>query len=344
MLLASLRELDIWVRGMDKRLDQLNAWLINDLGFNETTITSASSDASFRRYFRVAKSGVTYIVMDAPPDKEDCQPFVDIAAAMQGYGLNVPQVLEKDLGQGFLLLTDLGSRQYLPELNEQSADMLYGDAIAALVRLQVNGDINTTLLPLYNRELLLAEMELFREWFVYKSLDVELSSDEHDDLTDVFEFLLDKALEQPKVWVHRDYHSRNLMITEENNPGVLDFQDAVIGPLTYDLVSLFKDCYIVWPRAKIEEWLGVYLQQAKSQGLNLEIDESQFLRWFDLMGVQRHLKVLGIFSRLNIRDGKSGYLKDIPLTLEYVRQIIPVVPELAPLELLIESKVLPRMN
>ena len=344
MLLASSRELDAGVIEMDERLDQLNAWLINELGFDETTITPASSDASFRRYFRVAKSDATYIVMDAPPDKEDCQPFVDIAAAMHGYGLNVPQVLEKDLEQGFLLLTDLGSRQYLPELNEQSADKLYGDAISALVRLQVNGDINTALLPLYNHELLLAEMELFREWFIHENLGIELSSDEHDDLTNVFGFLLEKALEQPRVWVHRDYHSRNLMLTEQNNPGVLDFQDAVIGPLTYDLVSLFKDCYIAWPRVKIEEWLGLYLQQARLQGLAMDIGKPQLLRWFDLMGLQRHLKVLGIFSRLNIRDGKAGYLKDIPLTLEYVRQVVSTVPELAPLGVLIESKVLPRMG
>lgn len=312
----------------DRELLLLN-WLSTVLPTPLARIAPASGDASFRRYFRVWYDSQTSIVMDAPPDKEDCRPFVAIGNAMHGLGLNVPEVLAADLDQGLLLLTDLGEQQYLAALDEHSVANLYGDALDALAHLQVRGDPGTALLPPYDSALLHREMELFREWFLGRQLGLNLSEAEQRILDHSFAVLADNALEQPRVWVHRDYHSRNLMVTEAGNPGVLDFQDAVVGAVTYDLVSLLRDCYIAWPRERVESWALEHRQRLRAAGMQGLDDADQFLRWFDLMGVQRHLKASGIFARLNLRDGKPGYLLDIPRTLGYILAVAPRYPELA---------------
>lgn len=320
------------------RFGLLLDWLATVLPNKDLKVAPASSDASFRRYFRVNYDDISHIVMDAPPERENCRPFVAIAAALGDLGLQVPQVLEADLEQGFLLLTDLGSRQYLAELNEASVENLYGDALSALARLQLGGDTTGSLLPPYDVALLHREMELFREWFLGRHLSLILSEAEHRLLDQAFAGLADSALEQPRVWVHRDYHSRNLMVTAYHNPGVLDFQDAVIGPVTYDPVSLLRDCYIAWPRARVEAWAVGYWEHLRALGRNDLGDAKTFLRWFDLMGVQRHLKAIGIFARLNIRDGKPVYLHDIPRTLAYLLDVAARYPELTELHDLLRRR------
>jgi aminoglycoside/choline kinase family phosphotransferase len=323
---------------VNEREQLLQDWLNEVLPARLDRIAPASSDASFRRYFRVWCDGQTHIVMDAPPDKEDCRPFVAIAQALRGLGLNAPEVLAGDLDQGLLLLTDLGSRQYLAELDENSVPGLYADALEALARLQVGGDPGSPLLPPYDSALLHREMELFREWFLGKLLGLNLREEEHHALDHAFALLADNALEQPRVWVHRDYHSRNLMVTDPDNPGVLDFQDAVVGAVTYDLVSLLRDCYIAWPREQVEAWALDHRARLRALGMGGLDDADGFLRGFDLMGAQRHLKAIGIFARLNLRDGKPGYLRDIPRTLSYVLDVADRYPELAELRDLLRAR------
>ncbi len=299
----------------------------------------ASGDASFRRYFRIELAdGTTRIVMDAPPPMEDCRPFVRICRAFEEVGLHVPHIFAQDLDQGFLLLSDLGSQLYLDALSPKTVDRLYGDALGALVVIQACGPLEG--LPPYDRSLLLQEMELFREWLARRHLGLGLSGEEERMLDGVFDLLAANALEQPRVCVHRDYHSRNLMVTTPCNPGILDFQDAVVGPVTYDLVSLLKDCYIRWPREQVHQWAMNYFLLAQQSGVLQGEHEKDFLRWFDLMGVQRHLKAAGIFARLNRRDGKPGYLKDIPRTLGYIVELAPHYPELEELGAFIEQRVL----
>ena len=316
-------------------------WLNRVLPTAAFDMVPASEDASFRRYFRVRYASASHIVMDAPPIQEDCGPFVKIAGALDALGLHVPRVLAANLEQGFLLLTDLGDRQYLTELSNSNAHWLYSDALDALLRLQIGGDPATALLPSYDHALLHREMELFRVWFLEKHSELALTEEENRVLGATFDILSKNALGQPRVWVHRDYHSRNLMITESANPGVLDFQDAVIGPVTYDLVSLLRDCYVAWTREQVEAWALGYFEQLHNLRLAGLGDEAQFLRWFDLMGVQRHLKAIGIFARLRIRDGKPGYLKDIPRTLGYVLEVAALYPELSQLSDLLQERVTP---
>ena len=313
----------------------LEKWLESNTDNVFADIRPASSDASFRRYFRVTDSATknTFIVMDAPPDKEDCSPFIHITELLRGAGVHAPEILHKDLDKGFLLLEDLGDQQYLDHLDETSSEQLYTDALAALVRMQNIEDG----LPLYNRKRLLDEMELFEPWYLNRHLDIELTDDQTTYLYQIFDMLIKSAQEQPQVFVHRDYHSRNLMLLDDNNPGVIDYQDAVIGPVTYDLVSLFKDCYIEWPREGVEVWLDRYLQQTH---INIDADRTQFIRWFDFMGVQRHLKVLGIFARLNYRDSKPQFLDDLPLTLKYIIDTCNQYEELSPLLNMMEETVL----
>ncbi len=327
---------------MPERLEKLKHWLESELDFSEYTLSPASADASFRRYFRVARDGESFIVMDAPPDREDSRPFIRIAKMFFDIGINVPEVIDENLEQGFLLLSDLGSSLYLDALNDASVERLYGDALSALATIQA-GIPDDGALPAYDRTLLLNEMALFREWLVGKHLGVELVSAQTDMLDAVFRLLADNALAQPQVCVHRDYHSRNLMLTGRNNPGILDFQDAVVGPVTYDLVSLLRDCYIAWPRAQVEDWALGYQQLALQSGVLREEHEDpvRFLRWFDLMGVQRHLKAAGIFARLNHRDGKPGYMGDIPRTLGYVLEVAERYDELAAFGEFIDADVLP---
>lgn len=314
------------------RLSQLQQWLDSLSKNTYTDLKPASADASFRQYFRVTnnKDKKTYIVMDAPPEKEDCHPFLLVTDLIRGVGVNAPDVIYVDIQQGFLLLDDLGNKPYLDYLDEDSADSLYTDAIDALVKMQtIDG-----MLPKYDEQFLQTEMDLFETWYLNRHLGIELDQAQKTSLSSACNLLIQSAIEQPQVFVHRDYHSRNLMITDENNPGVIDYQDAVIGPITYDLVSLFKDCYIEWPRERVELWLELYLARITPTRL---IDKDTLIRWFDLMGVQRHLKVLGIFARLNYRDGKAQYLDDLPLTLKYVLDACELYDELAPLKKLFED-------
>ena len=318
-----------------ERMSQLEDWLNSIPGHKLAGIRPASADASFRRYFRVTDSnnGQTFVVMDAPPDKEDCEPFIHITRLLRSVNVNAPGIITMDLERGFLLLDDLGDRQYLDHLDDASSEALYRDALTALLRMQL---INNQLPP-YDRGRLLGEMGLFEPWYLNTHLGINLDQNQKSILDGIFELLIDSALEQPQVFVHRDYHSRNLRMVDSNNPGVIDYQDAVIGPVTYDLVSLLKDCYIEWPREKIEYWLDEYLQLTS---IDIPVERQQFIRWFDLMGVQRHLKVLGIFARLNYRDGKSQYLNDLPLVLQYVLDACHRYEELSPLLELFEATVL----
>ncbi len=326
----------------DPRLGLIHDWLVHTLGHQDFILTPASADASFRRYFRINDHGQHYIVMDAPPEQEDCRPFIAISSLFASLGLNVPQLRAQDLEQGILLLDDLGERLYLSELDESSADTLYGDAVQALITLQsaAADTLQTAALPPYDRALLMSEMNLFRDWYLQRHLGLSLSEQEQSNLDTAFSFLADAALAQPQVIVHRDYHSRNLMICDPDsgsnsdsnsvaNPGILDFQDAVIGALSYDLVSLLRDCYIVWPAERVRGWVEAYFTQAQAAGiLPTSVSLAQFMRWFDLMGIQRHLKASGIFARLNYRDQKPAYLDDIPRTLDYIRSVGANYPEL----------------
>jgi len=318
------------------RLNQLQRWLDSLSKETYTDLRAASADASFRQYFRVSNTqdGKTYIVMDAPPDKEDCRPFIQVTDLLRSVGVNAPAIIALDITQGFLLLDDLGNKPYLDHLNADTAEKLYIDAIDALIRMQTIDAI----LPAYDAKFLQTEMDLFETWYLNRHLGIQLNKTQQAVLASICKLLIENAEQQPQVFVHRDYHSRNLMITEENNPGVIDYQDAMIGPISYDLVSLFKDCYIEWPRDKVEHWLDLYLARLTPTYF---IKKDTLLRWFDLMGVQRHLKVLGIFARLNYRDGKSQYLNDLPLTLKYVIDACDRYPELQPLKQLLEDTRIP---
>ncbi len=314
---------------MPQRIEAMDRWLSRELGYRDYTLEPASADASFRRYFRMRLDGESRIVMDAPPEKEHSQPYVDIARRLLGAGVTVPEVLAADLEQGFLLITDLGTRQYLAELNDQTRNDLYADAMAALITIQVQA--TTTDLSHYDSELLSFELSLFPEWFLARHLGLSLGREDQATLATQFERLVRRALEQPRVFVHRDYHSRNLMVLERGNPGILDFQGAVVGPITYDLVSLLRDCYVAWPAEDVQRWLADYHSRLRGEGLLRTVDSATFRTWFDWMGLQRHLKAIGIFARLYHRDGKPGYLHDIPRTLDYVLAVTGSYPELASL-------------
>jgi len=314
----------------DTRLQLLNDWLQNGLNFEQYTIKPASADASFRRYFRITKDQQSWVAMDAPPDKEDCGPFMHVAQMIEAAGVQAPHIYHYNKELGFILLSDLGSQQYLDSLSDDTADQLYKDAINALIKMQTLTDE----LPPYDEELLQFEMSLFRDWYLQKHLQIELSEEQLNILQNNFDLLTQSALQQTKVFVHRDYHCRNLMLTQDDNPGVIDFQDAVAGPITYDLVSLLKDCYIAWPRNKIESWLKYFLS---TNDLTTDINQQQFIKWFDFMGIQRHLKAVGIFARLNHRDNKPGYLNDIPRTLTYIIDTCSHYPELSSFSKLIKE-------
>ena len=314
----------------DSRLANLTQWVIEDLGFAGASIAPASVDASFRRYFRVTKDADSYIVMDAPPDKEDSGPFLQVARLLGGLNLNVPIILARDMERGFLLLSDLGSRLYLDALPEDgAADVLYADALRALRAMQTADARLSQGLPRYDRALLMREMELLPEWFLRRHLGLQLEARERLMLDRLFDSLVDAAVSQPSCFVHRDYHSRNLLVTPESNPGILDFQDAVWGPVTYDLASLLKDCYIAWPPARVRDWVREYRDNLLEAGFKLDVTAAEFLRGFDLVGLQRHIKVLGIFARLFYRDGKPQYLNDLPRVLDYARDTAANYPETA---------------
>ena len=321
------------------RIEAVSAFAARALSSTAYELAPASADASFRRYFRVTpavpwQGHATLIVMDAPPPMEDCRPFVHVSHLLRDAGLNAPAVLADDLTHGFLLLTDLGTRTYLAELDAKSAPMLYSDAISALVRWQ--HATREGALPPYDEALLARELALFPDWYVAKHLGVSLTPLQRKVLADAFRQILDNNLAQPKVFVHRDYHSRNLMRAEPN-PGILDFQDAVEGPITYDLVSLLRDAYIDWSEEREIDWAVRYWQRARAADRPVDVDFSGFWRDFEWMGVQRQLKVLGIFARLYHRDGKAAYLEGMPRVLAYLRRACQRYDALHPLrDLLVE--------
>ena len=316
-----------------KRLQQLNDWLAVVLNGKPYSIEPASADASFRRYFRVTIGSETLIAMDAPPPQEDCTPFVHAAEVFADAGINVPKIIAQDIPNGFLLLSDLGNMTFLSALQapnglEVAAD-LYRDASNALIKLQLAS--KPEVFPPYDEALLTREMQLFPDWYVTKHLNVTLTDAQQEVMNKTFAVLNANILAQPKVYVHRDYHSRNLMVqTNSHDLGVLDFQDAVYGPITYDLVSLLKDAYISWDEDQVLDWAVRYWQSARKAGLPMSEDFAEFYRDFEWMGAQRHIKVLGIFARLYHRDGKDGYLKDMPLVMDYLRRVCDRYLELKP--------------
>jgi aminoglycoside/choline kinase family phosphotransferase len=311
----------------DARLDALRAWLDRVLPVPAASISPASADASFRRYFRIALTGGvtmrgssqqarTLIAMDAPPPQEDCRPFVAVAGLLSEAGINAPEVLAGDFDQGFLLLSDLGTRMYFDELTDASAPPLYRDASITLVRWQLAS--RESALPPYDEAFLARELALFPEWYIARHLGVALDDAQRATISNAFRLILDQALAQPRVYVHRDYHSRNLMVTDPN-PGVLDFQGALYGPITYDLVSLLRDAYIAWDEEYVLDWAVRHWERSKEAALPVAADFGDFWRDFEWMGVQRHLKILGIFARLYHRDGKNMYLEDMPRVMAYLR-------------------------
>ena len=332
----------------DARLALIHDWLSRELHLPVTRIEPASSDASFRRYFRVFSEARTYVVMDAPPQQEDVRPYLEVSALLEALGVHVPHVHERDRARGLLLLEDLGTTLYLERLAAgDDPGRLYGDALDALAVIQVRGGAACGALAPYGRAELAREMALMPEWFLARHLGLTLSAPEQELLAQCGEFLIREALAQPVVFVHRDYHSRNLLVLATRNPGVIDFQDALRGPVGYDLVSLLKDCYIAWPRERVVGWVRAFRARLQAQGGEPGGSERDFLRWFDLIGAQRHIKVLGIFCRLWYRDGKPGYLPDLPRTLDYLRDACARYAELAPLGRFIEERVvtqLPRAN
>lgn len=316
----------------------MQSWLHQVLPDEVFELTTASADASFRRYFRLHLSNRSLIVMDAPPPQEDCRPFVHVAELFLQAGLHVPQVLAQDLERGFLLLSDLGDTTYLQRLDENTADALYRDAFSALIKMQLASQPGV--LPLYDESLLTREMQLFPDWYIDKHLSFSLEQPDQQVLQTTFALLNRNILAQAKVYVHRDYHSRNLMVCEadeKQNPGILDFQDAVFGPITYDLVSLLKDAYIAWEEERVLDWAVRYWQSARQAGLPVPADFADFYRDFEWMGAQRHIKILGIFARLCHRDGKEAYLKDMPLVMDYLRRTCARYIELRPLLRLLDK-------
>ncbi len=339
---------------MDNRLNDLTRWLVDSLSIEIESIEPASQDASFRRYFRVDCNSNPYgidsslIAMDAPPAEESLHEFIAIDQALVANKIHAPKIHAINQEQGFLLLEDLGNRTYLDELS-LNPDELYNNAINCLVSIQNLGKTNDGSLPIvpvklqkidlhsisdyvppiYDRKLIEQELDLFVKWYCQKHLQINLSRQQLSIWTDLKNSLVTLFDQQPHVWVHRDFHSRNLMITNHNSPGVIDFQDMVWGPISYDLASIFKDCYIEWPRERQLEWLTIYLDKWKSSNREAEITLHQLVKWFDLTGLQRHLKVLGIFCRLNYRDGKNHYLLDLPLVEKYIIEVLDLYPTLS---------------
>ena len=312
---------------MDNRLAALKVWVGDTLGMRPENLRPASADASFRRYFRFEYEQQSYVVMDAPPQQEPLLQFIAIDRALIAQGVHAPQIYQCDERQGFLLLEDLGEQLYLDHLATDSQS-LYQDALEALLRIQAGTFAdNELVLPLYDTVLLDQELELFKEWFVERHLQQAMNNRQQQLWVETKQSLISSCLEQPQVWVHRDFHSRNLMLTEQNSPGVIDFQDMVLGPIAYDLASIFKDCYLRWPRATQLDWLRVYHAKAAATQPSTKFEFDDLLRWFDVTALQRHLKVLGIFCRLNYRDSKSRYLQDLPLVSAYVSEALGLYPE-----------------
>lgn len=318
-----------------QRLELVHQWLAGLFPGRPHSVAPASTDASFRRYFRVTfDDGLTRIVMDAPPEHEDCRPFVHVAGLLHGAGVHAPEILAQDLGRGLLLLTDLGNSTYLDALDESNADRLFRDALDALVKWQLASRPNA--LPPYDEALLRRELALFPDWYVARHLGAPLTAPQQETLERIQALLLRNILAQPKVYVHRDYMPRNLMVCADN-PGVLDFQDAVVGPISYDVASLFRDAFISWEEERVLDWAVRYWEKARRAGLPVDADFGAFYRDMEWMGLQRHLKVLGIFARINYRDGKPKYLADTPRFVNYVRHAAARYAQLAPLARLFDE-------
>jgi len=331
---------------MDSRQESLTRWCAQQCNMATTTLETVSGDASFRRYFRVFTSAGSRIAMDAPPEKEDSSAFIHIAKQWRAQGIQVPAIIAHDLSQGFVLLEDFGNDVLLDTLNPKQpsvalGDQFYAKAIDALIEIQTHVPVDD--LPPYDAALLDREMALFTDWLLDKKLEISRSPSEDALIHDAFSRLRESALAQTQTVVHRDYHSRNLMICEDQSLGILDFQDAVRGPITYDLVSLLRDCYICWPIENVERWCDQYWQLAQREGI-CNADQNTFQRWFDWMGIQRHLKAAGIFARLSLRDGKHGYLADIPQTVGYIAQVSARYRELRPFHDWLVDRVVPRLN
>ena len=319
----------------DVRRAELERWIADSLHGAHFSLTPASEDASFRRYFRATlENGRTCVAMDAPPGKEDCRPYVHVARLLREAQVHAPEVIAQDIAQGFLLLGDLGTRTYLSELSDGNAAGLFADATQALLRWQLATRAGE--LPPYDEALLRREMSLFPEWYVLRHREVSLSESQKHDLELIFRLLVNSALAQPVVYVHRDFMPRNLMVCEPN-PGVLDFQDAVLGPITYDLVSLFRDAFLSWSEERVLDWSVRYWEKAKRAGLPVDADFGEFWRALEWMGLQRHLKVLGIFARIRYRDGKPKYLEDTPRFLGYARAVAGRYAALSPLAELLDE-------
>ena len=312
----------------DLRQEQLRDWVRQTLQNPELELCQVAGDASFRRYFRVHGADCTWIAMDAPPENEPLKTFLAVNAHLQKADVHVPSIQVENEADGFLLLEDLGDTQYLSSLDERSADSLYGDAFDALLRIQA---LPQGPLPPYDAKQLHLELDRFTDWYLGRHLGWELSREDQLMIETAWQLLINYVLEQPCVVVHRDYHSRNLMVTEPN-PGIIDHQDAMWGPVTYDLVSLLRDCYIAWPDERVCGWTEQYRQRAIQQGvLDEAVDSERFMEWFDWMGVQRHLKAVGIFARLCHRDDKPSFLDDVPRVLRYIQDVCAKYPPLQPL-------------
>ncbi len=328
-----------------QRQQALELWLENIFPQKKYTLNKLAGDASFRRYFRVHEGNQTYIVMDAPPDKENSQAFVSIAQSYTKLGLHVPEILVTDLTQGFLLLSDLGDRLYLSELNTENADLLYEQALAIIPSIQAcSGDVSNWQLPHFGEKMIVNELQLFLHWFLQQHLGLELNSATQAMFATTFNHLIQVANEQPQVCMHRDYHSRNLLRITNTHVGVLDFQDASWGPITYDVVSLLRDCYVAWAPSKVHRWALDFYELCRDSTHLQKYSNDQFLYWFDLVGVQRHLKILGIFTRLYHRDGKNMYLGDIPRTLNYLVEVSENYAELKGLQSFLLSTVMPQLE
>ncbi len=333
----------------DPRLLLLRRWVGRLADFDVDSIEVASADASFRRYFRLRRrDGTTWIAMDAPPEHEDLATYLRVTALIEGCGLHVPHVLASDLAQGFALIEDLGTVPVLTALGRgANAAALYADALDALARLQLRGDAASRALPPYDHATLLREMQLLPDWYCRRHLGFEPTATEAQLMARTFEWLAARALAQPLVFVHRDYHSRNLMVTSERSPGVIDFQDALRGPVGYDLASILKDCYVAWPRERVVDWVAQHRARLLASGAAGRAlaggSDEEFLTWFDVMGLQRHIKVLGIFARLFWRDGKTAYLADLPRTLHYVQEAARMFPELAAFADFVDARLAPQL-
>lgn len=326
---------------VNDRFTQLNAWVCEKFNLKSVELLPLTGDAGFRCYYRFLAGAKSFIAVDAPIDKSNNKAFVEIQKVLAAYHINVPEILHKDLDLGFLCISDFGNTLLADKLSGENMMSFYQKAIDLLPKISVATFDSDYSLPVYNKEFIKTELNIFSEWLLAEHLKIELTADQSNELERCFNVLVDNALEQPQVIMHRDYHSRNIMLLANDELGIIDFQDAVKGPVMYDVVSLLRDCYIRWPQQQVTNLFSYFCKQMSNVVPELKTQEAQYQRWFDLMGIQRHVKASGIFARLNLRDGKSGYLKDIPLTLEYIIDISEQYTELEFLTLLVRDQVLP---